>query len=122
MKKENPWSLEYRDGNGNRYRFREGLDPNSVFFDYTPITPALSSSGRYSGGDPAEGVLDDEQAQTLWQWIDELESIGSVDSKTRMKGSGYFRISNAEGIRSFTVRRGVRLNEFSKYLETLRHP
>jgi len=45
-------SVAYYDGSGNAYIFYKGT------VEYQPVTPDLSSSGRYSGGTPFKRPID----------------------------------------------------------------
>ena len=46
------WRLYYADGSANLVRLADDGE-----FEYLPVTPAESSSGSYSGGDPVRARL-----------------------------------------------------------------
>ena len=54
---EAPWSVAYRDGSGNGFRFWRESEGEDARFEYAPVTPETSSSGIYSGGEPNEGPI-----------------------------------------------------------------
>jgi hypothetical protein len=109
-----PWSIEYRDGSANAYSFSD-----SGAFRYRPITPAESSTGMYSGGDPRAGQLDDTTLTALWQRVRELEANTAIHGPDRNKGTGAFAITEAGPARSFIVERGPELLAFDAFLAKL---
>ena len=115
-----PWSLTYHDGSGNGFRFWQEAAQDSVHFTYTPITPATSSSGTYSGGSPNEGTLTDEQVADLWQNVRQLETDVSLHVDSRMMGTGTFRVETAAGLRQFMVKRGAALRGFDEIVAPFR--
>jgi hypothetical protein len=102
-----PWSVTYHDGSANSYRIES--DAGGASFEYIPITPAQSSTGLYSGGDPRSGRLDPARVEALWQRIHELESEVSLHTPDRGKGTGRFIVSDATGTRTFIVQFGKQL-------------
>jgi hypothetical protein len=56
---ETPSHYEYADGNGNRYII------GNATLEYIPVRPETSSSGVYSGGDPATVRITEEQYRML---------------------------------------------------------
>lgn len=87
-----PWTVVYADGSANIYRF----DANAagVRFTYDPVTPALSSTGMYSGGTPVDKMLalDDPHIATLWQHARALEADKAHHVAGRGKGDGALTI------------------------------
>lgn len=51
--------FSYADGSANLYFI------TNDFLEYAPMTPERSSSGMYSGGDPAKIALNEEQFNVL---------------------------------------------------------
>jgi hypothetical protein len=109
-----PWSIEYRDGSANAYSFAD-----SGAFRYRPITPAESSTGTYSGGDPREGLLDEATLGAFWQRVRELEASTALHTPDRGKGTGAFAITEDGATRSFIVTRGPELLAFDAFLAAL---
>lgn len=74
--------FDYLDGNGNKY----SITPESIIYD--PITPAESSTGIYSGGEPYNisiSLVEFEILQeTAMNCINKKEGI----IENRIKGSG----------------------------------
>jgi hypothetical protein len=81
---EPPWSVVVSDGSGNVYAcaHAEGGAPHC---DYDPVTPAQSSTGHYSGGDPWDVVLSPEQVEGLWRTVEAAmrDTAGHTDSRDK---------------------------------------
>lgn len=71
----------YIDGNNNTYEIGERLD-------YVPITPAQSSSGMYSGGEPKSVVLDAERRAEILALLERIEADRDNVLAQRPKGCG----------------------------------
>ena len=112
-----PWSVTYHDGSGNGFRFWQETKDDCAHFEYSPITPETSSTGRYSGGDPKKGRMDGRHAGELWRRIGSLESDTSLRRDSRIKGSGAFSLKTATGTRQFIVNDGRLLREFNEFLK-----
>ena len=115
-----PWSLTYHDGSGNGFRFWQEAVPDTVHFTYTPVTPAASSSGTYSGGSPHDGMLTEEQVADLWQNVRQLEADSTLHADSRMMGTGTFRLETAAGSQQFIVKRGDALRAFNEIVSPFR--
>ncbi len=115
------WAVNYRDHSGNGYRFWQDGDGEEARFAYDPVTPERSSSGTYSGGLPHRGILDPAQVEALLRWIRELETDTGHHARSRMMGTGSFRVSEGGGAeRRFIVRRGRQLKAFDAFVESFR--
>lgn len=117
-----PWRVSYADGSGNAFEFEQTSTGKRASYTYSPITPERSSSGMYSGGEPAEGSLDAEQVAGLWRRLLQLEAETSLHTEERVKGTGAFRIVTRGGERSFIVSRGELLLAFDAFLAELKAP
>lgn len=117
-----PWSLTYADGAANVYRFMQVAPGAPVTFEYTPVTPAQSSTGTYSGGEPvhAELATDDARLRELWRRIDALAADTAAHGPDRNKGTGLFRVTAAERPRSFLLEQGAALDDFHRFVQTFR--
>lgn len=71
----------YVDGNNNTYEIGDRLD-------YVPITPAHSSSGVYSGGDPKSVALDADARAALIELLDRIATDTDNVLDTRPMGCG----------------------------------
>ncbi len=115
---DGPWRVSYADGNGNGFEFEQTSTDASTRFSYSPITPERSSSGTYSGGEPAAGTLDLEQTTQLWQHLLRLEADASLRSESRDKGTGAFVLVTPSGERAFIVVRGEQLAKLDELLSS----
>lgn len=115
-----PWSISYHDGNANGYRLWQ--DAEVAQYEYTPVTPATSSSGTYSGGDPARGELTAAQAGEVWTRVEALARDASLHVAARAKGTGAFEVTTAGETRRFIVAAGERLRELDAALAPYRLP
>ena len=112
-----PWTLSYADGSANVYRFVATDD--GVRFTYDPVTPATSSTGTYSGGDPIDRTLDldDPRVDELWAHIRTLEADTAHHVADRCKGDGALTVHN----RTLHVARTA-TRAFETWLTALRGP
>jgi len=106
--------LIYRDGSANSYTIC--VNGERATFEYVPVTPAQSSTGHYSGGDPRSGQLDAAQIAALWQHVTALEANTALHVTDRGKGTGLFAITDANGERSFIIARGSELAAFDAFV------
>lgn len=75
----------YADGAANVYYVTPSL------IEYSPMTPERSSSGFYSGGDPASAAITSEQFQELKALFEEAIKNTEDQIENRVKGSGNLR-------------------------------
>lgn len=76
----------YADGSANRYI----ITSDSLEFD--PVTPAESSTGTYSGGDPKTVSISAEQFESIGHVFDKAVANKTVHIQDRMKTSGAISI------------------------------
>lgn len=116
MTPEPPWTLVYADGSANVYRLE--AEPGRVRFTYEPVTPAESSTGFYSGGNPMNELLtpDDPRLATLWEHATALEADKAHHADERNKGDGAFTVTTGGQRRRFLVVRAA-----TRALETFLH-
>ena len=88
------WRLCYADGSANLVRLADDGE-----FEYLPVTPAESSSGSYSGGDPVRARLSpgDPRIAAIRAEVERLAADTPRHIAQRTMGSGAFTIE-AEGI------------------------
>jgi hypothetical protein len=73
---------EYADGSANRYIITTSK------LEYDPVTPAESSTGTYSGGDPKIVTISAAQFEEIGQLFDKALRNEAVHIQDRMKTSG----------------------------------
>ena len=88
--------LDYTDGNGNNYY----IGQNELI--YKPIEVHESSSGVYSGGQPAQIPLDPSQYAQLIKQVQGMETATNTHIQNRPKGSGAFSIYHNDSTKSKT--------------------
>ena len=115
-----PWLVTYSDGSANGYRFWRDSEGKDAHFEYSPVQPKESSTGMYSGGQPANGVLKPEQVEGLWQRIVRLESDTKLHAAERMKGTGAFALKAPSGSRKFIIKDGPALVAWNQFLSSFR--
>jgi hypothetical protein len=91
---------EYADGNGNRYVL------TSSSLSYIPVKPEESSSGRYSGGDPKEILLKDDQFNSVQTLLRNAISNSSNHIQNRVKMSGLITVVYKEEHKQYILQPG----------------
>lgn len=84
------WEVRYSDGSGNRTRIWSG--PVGAGWAYDPVQPLESSSGTYSGGAAATGVLTAEQADAALTGFARAVASGEPPGDGRRMGTGHVAI------------------------------
>jgi len=97
-----PWSLRYDDGSHNVLDVARATVDAPVTWSYAPMTPARSSSGVYSGGDPAEGALPAAAGFALWGLVQAAEKVAS-DGGARPMGTGELRVTEGGEVRTWRL-------------------
>lgn len=120
--RETPWSLHYGDGAANVYRFSQSSAGGEVSFEYVPVTPEMSSTGSYSGGEPYRARLaaGDPRVGELWRRVERLEVDTSSHGDARNKGTGAFAITTPSGRREFIVEQGAALDAIHRFMADFR--
>lgn len=120
--REPRWTLTYADGAANVYIFSRASAGAAVAFEYVPVTPELSSTGHYSGGEPAKASLEprDPRIDELWRRIEALEADPALHTDARAKGTGAFSVTTPSGERQFIVLAGSALADFHAFVATFR--
>jgi hypothetical protein len=120
--RQTPWAIRYHDGNANGFRFWQQRPGDDVRFEYSPVQPANSSSGTYSGGEPRSGTVELAVADALWNLVERLEADRSLHASARAMGTGAVRITTPAGDRAFLLERGPGLDELEAFVARFRHP
>lgn len=116
-----PSSVSFSDGSGNQYTVTRA-DDGRAQLQYDPVTPKNSSSGTYSGGEPADLMLSSEISSELWARVAAMQAISEPHVAGRSKGTGAFVVSGAKGEVRFLVHMGEELGDFSRFMTKLRSP
>lgn len=85
----------YVDGVNNEYTLDVDPQTGEAEFDYRPITRMESSSGSYSGGNPAHGRLAKPLVDQFAQRFEQLLAATANHTTTRTMGSGIFRLEKS---------------------------
>lgn len=111
---EGSWSLSYSDGSNNHLRV--WLDGAAVRYTFKPTTPLHSSSGTYSGGRPASGLVPSEFVVELWSRVQALAGHTEWHTDMRVMGSGAFTVSIDDDEQHFRIQPCVAITDFDKWL------
>lgn len=80
----------YADGSANRYIV------TSDSLQYDPVTPAESSTGTYSGGDPKSVSISAAQFEAISELFNKALANKAVHIEDRMKTSGAISVVKGE--------------------------
>lgn len=104
----------YADGSGNVYLIKN----DSIRYD--PVTPRNSSSGTYSGGEPASAPLSADQKKELEQKIDQVFRNKDNVIENRIMTSGQLVVYEGEKQKEkIIVKRSSGLTDFENWLKSL---
>jgi hypothetical protein len=95
------WEVRYSDGSGNRTSIWS--DPAGAGWAYDPVQPIESSSGTYSGGDPATGVLTADQAAAVLAVFDDAAKNGKPVGDGRPMGTGQVTILRGDVVQEAVI-------------------
>ncbi len=116
-----PWEIRYADGSGNVSRIWRGAPGEPMNWAYDPVTPEQSSSGIYSGGEPARGTLEEGQALAFWAKAQTFLEHTELHAEARAMGTGSLRLYRVEeGEQSLILSRAGMLDAFEESLTELR--
>lgn len=105
---------EYADGSANLYR----ITSDSV--QYIPVTPAESSTGFYSGGEPAKVSITAEQFQVLKQQLDDAIADTSLHTPDRAKRTALIVRNGSQDTTRVILRQGSSpIDSIETYLKEL---
>lgn len=108
-------NYQYYDGSNNHYT----LDQNTLTYD--PVTPEMSSSGIYSGGEKFTIELDQEKKQKLVSLFNAAYLARSEHQTRREKGTGNVIIQTGQDSKSCILRRdAVVKTSIENYLSTFK--
>jgi hypothetical protein len=86
------FSYHYFDGSNNQYIIQKDQ------IEYIPIKPEQSSTGIYSGGEPAQKALKPEDYQKLVAEFDKIFANQNIQIKDRIKTSGLLTQGNKKSV------------------------
>lgn len=115
-----PWVVDYHDGSNNHTHVEMRGGDSAVEWSYEPTQPANSSSGCYSGGEAASGVVELRRAADVWSALFGVLSARDNFSPTRQMGTGAITVHMAEASISAVVERCGTLDAFEEELGKLR--
>lgn len=98
-----PWRVVFADLAGNQTTLVRLGGSDVVSWSYEPIQPLYSSSGTYSGGEPAKGEV---PAAALAPWWDRLRpaiSAGRPLGEGRSKGTGLVMVHSPAGEQNVVI-------------------
>lgn len=107
---KNITSYKYADGSANVYI----LTPTSL--EYDPVTPAESSTGTYSGGEPKTMTITSEQYKSIQVLLEKAVQNTAIHSNDRMKTSGAISVIEGSKERKYIIEPGC---AEQKAIETL---
>ena len=113
-----PWRIVHADGSANVTRVSMAPD-NAIDFTYEPVLRENSSSGDYSGGEPASGKANLAAAAVVWKALYDVLDANKSHTEARAMGTGQFTITSSAGERSLIVRPSPHLNAFQDALTAL---
>lgn len=108
--------ISYTDQNNNRYLADSGT------LAYQPITAANSSSGTYSGGEPAEVAITEEVFMQLFQLSQELLQLTEHQAKARQMTTSMLHVNHNGRDEQAMLYPCDERNEFEALLEALLAP
>lgn len=82
--------LEFYDGSNNYYKITQ----DSIY--YQPVTPELSSSGIYSGGEPLQKAISIINFLELYLEFERIFKNKEIHGSKRIKTSGKLRMTASE--------------------------
>jgi hypothetical protein len=117
-----PFTVTYADGAANVYIFAQDSADGEMAFEYVPVTPEQSSTGRYSGGAPVTTRVPagDPRIDELWSRIEELEADPALRAPARNKGTGAFYVKTPAGKREFIIEMGPAVTDFDVFVKQFR--
>lgn len=116
-----PWTVHVSDGSGNTTTATMDVGASAARWRYAPVTPETSSSGSYSGGEPAAGTLSVVQVRELWSLVHALEAATAYHVADRALGTTQVMVESSVGKRSFILSPGSAA-DLELLLERLRAP
>ena len=114
-----PWSIRFADGSGNTTYVTQPMSDAEVTYEYSPVTPEMSSSGIYSGGKPSSGIVEQADVAELWRHVEALQNETDRHVDTRQKGTGYFEVSRDGSTTQFVYPNSDELRTFVGFLDEL---
>ncbi len=107
-------SLRYHDQNNNLYHL-EGRA-----FRYRPIQPKESSSGLYSGGEPAEHQISAELSQEIFALAEQILKTSSIHTQQRRMLTSVLSLKSDQNWRPATLVRSPLRTDLEALLDQAR--
>jgi hypothetical protein len=107
-------TYEYADGSGNVYVVKD------LSVEYKPVTPRNSSSGVYSGGEPAQATISSDQYDSLVNLLESAIANSSIHQQNREMMTGLItKYSSADTTRVVLKRDSSEKNTIETNLKKL---
>jgi len=106
-------SYTYADGSGNLYK----ISTDSI--ECIPVTKENSSTGMYSGGEPAKKAISESDYKSIQLAVEELFSNKSIHIKDRIKTSGMITMVQGKREKSVIFNSSEEKDSFEKMLKEL---
>ncbi len=113
VKIDEPTKIVYNDGNANAYI----ITPEQ--FKYNPNTPMESSSGTYSGGDPKDFTIDNNQFHNIFVRAEKVITTEDIIIETRQMGTGFIKIIFKDSEMKAYIANSSDLADFESYLKEM---
>ena len=114
-----PWTVRVTDGNNNLVVITMPAGGDEAAWRYEPVLPEASSSGTYSGGEPADGHMDNVQMTRLWSLVRALESADDLHTPERAMGTVQIAVQSVSGSRTVELLPGS-ADDLEAWLAALR--
>ncbi len=89
------WKVQISDGSGNATTVEATVD--GVRWRYAPVVAERSSSGVYSGGEPAAGSARPAAVQALWAAVGQARAALAEQGAARSMGTVLVRLEGSGG-------------------------
>ena len=108
---KNPETYSYADGSGNVYK----ISQDSI--EYIPVKKENSSSGIYSGGEPARKAISEEDFEKIRNELERLLDNKSLQIKDRVMGSGMITVSKGKKEKTVIVKDSDEKRKLENFLK-----
>ena len=115
-----PWTVVFADGSGNSTTVERDAADGPVTLRYRPVTPAESSSGVYSGGQPRSKPMEARRAAELWRAVRGAEQAKGQHTATRTMGSARVILTVDGKNRSFGLAPGEAMRRLQEVVDRMR--
>jgi hypothetical protein len=104
-------TYNYADGSGNVYRISDSL------LEYLPVTPRNSSSGTYSGGNPAKATLTKAEYDSIQTMLQAVISKKEIHIENREMMTGMIQKISGEDVDTYYFRGAAEMGRIEEKLK-----